>query len=98
MPPETAAPPPRGPAWKWWVCGLLLLATMLNYMDRLTLNQLAKRIKDGLLLTNEQYGQIEGAFGVAFALGALLFGWGADRWNVRGLYAFALLAWSAAGF
>src|SRR5262249_45997692 len=25
-------------AWKWWVCGLLLLATMINYMDRLTIN------------------------------------------------------------
>lgn len=90
--------PARGPAWKWWVCGLLLLATMLNYMDRLTLNQMAKRIKDGLLLSNEQYGQVEGAFGVAFALGALAFGWTVDRWNARWVYALALLAWSAAGF
>ena len=27
--------------WKWWVCSLLLLATMINYMDRMTLNQAA---------------------------------------------------------
>ena len=66
--------PVRGPAWKWWVCGLLLLATLLNYMDRLTLNQMAKRIKDDLLLSNQQYGELEGAFGIAFALGALGFG------------------------
>src|SRR4051794_1661407 len=64
--------PARGPAWKWWVCGLLLLATMINYMDRLTLNLTANRIKIDLLLSNEQYGQVEGVFGVAFALGALL--------------------------
>ena len=39
---SSPAPPPRGAFWKWWVCGLLLLATMINYMDRLTLNQLSK--------------------------------------------------------
>src|SRR6266481_9782782 len=96
IPPMTR--PPRSGAWKWWVCGLLLLATMLNYMDRLTLNQMAKRIKDGLLLSNEQYGELEGAFGIAFALGALGFGWAVDRWSVRWVYALALLAWSGAGF
>jgi ACS family hexuronate transporter-like MFS transporter len=77
---------------------LLLLATLINYMDRLTLNQTARRIKDNLLLSNEQYGQIEAVFGVAFATGALVFGWSADRYNVRGLYALALFAWSMAGF
>jgi ACS family hexuronate transporter-like MFS transporter len=90
--------PSRGPAWKWWVCGLLLLATMINYMDRLTINQTAKRIKDELHLNNEQYGQIESAFGFAFALGSLIMGWTVDRWNVRWLYPAALLGWSAAGF
>jgi ACS family hexuronate transporter-like MFS transporter len=89
---------PRGPAWKWWVCGLLLLATVINYMDRLTINQTAQRIKDELHLTNEQYGQIESAFGVAFALGALIAGTLADRVNVRWLYPAVLLGWSLAGF
>jgi ACS family hexuronate transporter-like MFS transporter len=89
--------PARGSAWKWWICGLLMLATMINYMDRLTVNLTAPRIKADLLLSNEQYGQVEGVFGLAFAAGALLFGWSADRWNVRGLYALALFAWSAAG-
>jgi ACS family hexuronate transporter-like MFS transporter len=88
----------RSPSWKWWVCGLLLLATMINYMDRLTLNLTAKRIRDYLLLSHEQYGQVESVFGIAFAAGALAWGWAADRWNTRGLYALALLAWSAAGF
>ena len=32
---------PRSRSWKWWVCGLLLLATTVNYMDRLTLNLMA---------------------------------------------------------
>src|SRR5437868_4978116 len=90
--------PARAPAWKWWVCGLLLLATMINYMDRLTLNQTAARIKEELQLNNQQYGHIEMGFGVAFAVGALVMGRAADRWNVRWVFPLALLGWSAAGF
>jgi ACS family hexuronate transporter-like MFS transporter len=93
----TVSVPERGPAWKWWVCGLLLMATMINYMDRLTLNQTAKRIKDELYLNNEQYGRIESGFGVAFAVGALGMGLAVDRWNVRWVFPAALLGWSAAG-
>ena len=84
--------------WKWLVCGLLLLATMINYMDRLTLNLLATQLIDYFHLTKAQYGRIEAAFAVAFAVGALFMGWLADRINVRWLYAAAVLVWSAAGF
>jgi ACS family hexuronate transporter-like MFS transporter len=90
--------PDRGPTWKWSVCGLLLLATMVNYMDRLTLNQLADPILKDFGLTPREYGQLESAFGVAFALGAILMGWVVDRWNVRWIYPAAVLVWSLAGF
>ncbi len=90
--------PARRAAWKWWVCALLLLATMINYMDRLTVNLTVKRIEAELHLTHEQYGQVEFGFGIAFALGALVFGVLADRWNVRWLYPAALFLWSVAGF
>jgi ACS family hexuronate transporter-like MFS transporter len=92
--PATARPP----YWKWLVCGLLLLATMLNYMDRLTLNLSAARIMGEFGLDERQYGQLESAFAFAFAVGAIVFGWMADRWNITLLYPLALLAWSAAGF
>ena len=88
----------RAANWKWLVCGLLLLATMLNYMDRLTINLTAVEIKKEMNLSNEQYGQIEWIFGIGFAFGALIMGWSADRWTVRWLYPAAVLAWSAAGF
>ena len=90
--------PARPPYWKWLVCGLLLLATMLNYMDRLTLNLSAARIMGEFGLDERQYGQLESAFAFAFAVGAIIFGWMADRWNVSLLYPLAVLAWSAAGF
>jgi ACS family hexuronate transporter-like MFS transporter len=67
-------------------------------MDRLTLNQAAARIKDELHLNNQQYGNVEFGFGVAFAVGALVMGRFADWLNVRWLFPAALLGWSAAGF
>ncbi len=88
----------RNRSWKWWICGLLLLATLVNYMDRLTLNQMAKPIMAEFALDAREYGQLESAFGVAFALGAILMGWLVDRRNVRGVYAAAVLLWSLAGF
>jgi len=98
MPDHRNAVPARSPSWKWIVCGLLLLATMLNYMDRLTLNLSAARIMGEFGLDERQYGQLESAFAFAFAVGAIIFGWLADRWNVTLLYPLAVLAWSAAGF
>lgn len=91
-------PAARTASWKWWVCGLLLLATMINYMDRLTLNQTAKRVMVELRFDESGYGELESAFAYAFALGAILSGWMADRFNIRWLYPILLVAWSMAGF
>ncbi len=89
----------RGPAWRWWVCGLLLLATAINYMDRLTINQLKVDIENNLRLEKQtDYGWIEGAFGLAFAIGCVVFGFFVDRWNVFWVYPLALIGWSVVGF
>ncbi len=98
QPADPQASPTRGSVWKWWVCGLLLLATMINYMDRLTINSTAKRILAELHLTKADYGRLEFAFGLAFALGSLGTGWLVDRWNVRWMYPAVVLGWSVAGF
>jgi len=89
--------PARSSGWGWWVSLLLLLATMLNYMDRQTLANLSQRIKDAFLLSNEQYGELEFGFGVAFAAGSIFFGMLADRYSVRWLYPTVLLLWSLVG-
>jgi ACS family hexuronate transporter-like MFS transporter len=90
--------PARYHVWKWWVCGLLLLATMINYMDRLTLNLLSSRIMDSLQFDVLGYGRIESAFAIAFALGAIGMGFAVDRFGAFWVYPFAVLAWSLAGF
>ncbi|MFM9963522.1 MAG: MFS transporter [Planctomycetaceae bacterium] len=88
----------RSQRWVWWICGLLLLASTINYMDRQTLSSTSKQIIDEFSLTKQQYGTIEMAFGLAFAVGASIFGFVSDRTNVRWLYPGVLLLWSAMGF
>ncbi|HEX4606737.1 MAG TPA: MFS transporter, partial [Urbifossiella sp.] len=92
IPQDTPASP-----WRWWVCGLLFLATTLNYMDRVGLNQMAVRIQDALHLDDIEYSRLESGFSFAFAVGAVAFGFLVDRVNVRWVYPAAVLGWSAAG-
>jgi ACS family hexuronate transporter-like MFS transporter len=90
--------PLRGRAsWKWIICGLLLLASAINYMDRQTLANASVRISREFHLTQTQYGNIEAVFAYAFAAGSVVFGWLADRYSVRWLYAVVLAMWSLAG-
>lgn len=87
----------RPASWKWTICGLLLLASAINYMDRQTLANAAVRITREFHLTQAQYGNIEAVFAYAFAAGSIVFGWLADRFSVRWLYAGVLTMWSLAG-
>lgn len=90
--------PGRSPHWKWLICGLLLLATTINYMDRLTINLTAKEIMADFHIDERGYAYLESEFGFAFAVGSIVFGWCVDRYNVRWIYPAAVLAWSMAGF
>ncbi len=83
---------------RWWICTLLLLATTLNYMDRVALNQTSVRIQYALGLTNEDYGWLEGGFSFAFAVGTLFTGFLVDRVGVRWVYPAVVAGWSLAGF
>lgn len=90
---------PASPSWSvWWVCILLLFATTINYMDRVTLATISQRITNEFKLSDEQYGYIESAFALSFATGSLIFGFVADRTNIRWLYPIVLLLWSLMGF
>jgi ACS family hexuronate transporter-like MFS transporter len=91
-------PASRSESWKWSVCGMLLLATMLNYMDRQTLAQTMLRIKPELGIDEAQYGLLERDFGYAFAIGGLVFGALADKVRIYFLYPVLILLWSATGW
>lgn len=83
--------------WRWWVCGALLLATLLNYMDRQALSETATELKARFHLDDARYGNIEQGFSYAFAVGSVLFGFLADRFGPRRLYPVVLAGWSLAG-
>jgi ACS family hexuronate transporter-like MFS transporter len=88
----------RVPLRTWAILGLLLLATMLMYMDRQALAQQKTEILGALKLSNEDYGQLEQGFGLAFAIGGILTGFFADRISPRWLYPAVLMGWSTVGF
>ena len=94
----TSIAEPRASLRAWGICGLMLVATMLNYMDRQALAQQATEISRDLSLNNEDYGRVEAAFGLAFAVGGIVTGLIADRVSPRWLYPVVLSGWSAVGF
>ncbi len=93
----TGAAPRHAPSWRWWVTGLLLTATAINYMDRITLGSASVRVTREMGMSDLQYGNLELAFGWAFAVGSLGFGFLADAMKVRLLYPAAVACWSLAG-
>ncbi len=86
------------PAWKWGVIVMMLLATVINYMDRQAMANLGSFIKRDFHLDNEGYGRLDSWFGYSYAVFLVVAGFLADRWSLRWLYAGALLIWSSAGF
>jgi ACS family hexuronate transporter-like MFS transporter len=82
----------------WGICGLLLLATMLMYMDRQALAQQKTEITAALNLSNADYGRLELGFGLAFAAGGIVTGLVADRISPRWFYPVVLMGWSSVGF
>ena len=74
-----------------------MFASAVNYMDRQTLANVATRLTREFALSQEQYGNLEFAFGWAFAAGSLFFGILVDRYPVRWVYPTALILWSLAG-
>ena len=86
-----------GNAWKWWLTGVLFLATVLTYLDRQTLAICEKMVREELHLNDEQYGRLLSAFRWAYALMQLPAGMMADRLPLRSTFGLAVGLWSLAG-
>jgi ACS family hexuronate transporter-like MFS transporter len=67
-------------------------------MDRQALSQQATDIQNELGMSNEDYGNLETGFGIAFAVGGVATGFLVDRLSLRWMYPAVLLLWSAVGF
>jgi MFS transporter, ACS family, hexuronate transporter len=80
---------------RWYIAGLLCLASALNYLDRQTLSVLIGTIKTELYLTNASYGEINAwflaSYGVMYAVSGRIIDYIGTR---RGFILF-VSGWSA---
>ncbi|HTV56311.1 MAG TPA: MFS transporter [Terriglobia bacterium] len=81
---------------RWWIVGLLLLATILNYLDRQSLSILATTIQKAFGMNDYAYGHVVFAFLLAYTAAYALSGPFCDRFSVRASMAFLMIWWSTA--
>src|SRR5262252_2083939 len=81
---------------RWWIIGLVFLATLINYVDRLTISVLAPEIIRDLHLDRFQYGSIATWFLVAYTISQALSGKLYDRVGTRRGFSISILVWSLA--
>jgi ACS family hexuronate transporter-like MFS transporter len=84
------------PHLRWWIAGMLFLASVLNYLDRQTLSILAPTIQQELSLTDQDYALVVNLFLVAYTVATLLSGRVVDRLGVRVSLALFVGWWSVA--
>ncbi len=81
---------------RWWIVSLVFLATLINYIDRLTISILAPVICSDLHLSNVDYASINTWFLLSYSVGQTFFGKIHDRFGTRRGYAVAMTVWSLA--
>jgi ACS family hexuronate transporter-like MFS transporter len=75
--------PRRIPHLRWWIGGILLASTVINYIDRQTLSLLAPYLKQDYHWSNSDYANIVVAFRIAYSIGQAIFGRLIDRIGAR---------------
>ncbi len=82
--------------FRWFIVGLLFLATTINYIDRQILALLKPILDREMGWTNEQYGYVNSAFQATYAFSYVVFGWFIDRCGIKIGYAVSITMWSIA--
>src|SRR6201994_3698167 len=87
---------------RWLVCGLLFLATCVNYMDRSALSLVEPILRhllggdQNVAVYNRSYSNIVNCFILAYGLGFLVAGRVVDRLGVKKGYALSIGLWALA--
>src|SRR5688572_857370 len=84
------------PGLRWWIVSLIFLATLINYIDRLTISVLASEITRDLGLSNTEFGGIVTWFLLAYTISQSLSGKLYDRIGTRLGFTFSIIVWSLA--
>jgi len=81
---------------RWWIAGLIFVATLINYIDRLTISVLASEITRDLGLSNTEFGGIVTWFLLAYTISQSLSGKLYDRIGTRLGFTVSIIVWSLA--
>src|ERR687897_2804396 len=81
---------------RWWIVSLIFLATLINYIDRLTISVLAPIITRELNLSNTEFGGIATWFLFAYTISQALSGKLYDRIGVKKGFSVSIIVWSLA--
>lgn len=97
-PAPSAAPFRPKPAGRirWIICGMLFLATVLNYLDRYALGFLEPDLQKQFHWTPEQFGWVLFSFQATYAFCNLPWGALTDRIGLRSGFGSAVVLWSLA--
>lgn len=68
---------------RWWIGGMLFLSTVINYIDRQTLSNLAPYLKTEFGWTNTDYAMLAISFRIAYSIGLSANGRLLDRIGTR---------------
>lgn len=90
--PASALPTRR----RWFMLCLLLVATIINYVDRVNISIAAPFMSSELGLDKVQMGLVFSAFAWTYAFALVPAGFIADRFGSRLTYGASLITWSAA--
>jgi ACS family hexuronate transporter-like MFS transporter len=82
--------------YRWWICGLLFLASSINYVDRQVIGILKPTLQQQFGWSEVDYGNIVMAFQAAYALGLAVVGRWIDRIGTRAGFGLAVTIWSVA--
>src|SRR5580700_7503521 len=81
---------------RWYICGLLFLVTLTNYLDRITLGVLNPELKKIIGWNASEFGWINFAFSLGYAVMFGIAGRLLDRFGVKAGMICAVVVWSLA--
>ncbi len=81
---------------RWIIIGLVFFATLINYIDRLTISVLAPLITKELNLSNTEFGGIATWFLLAYTISQSLSGKLYDKIGVKKGFTVSIIVWSLA--
>ena len=84
------------PKLRWIIAGMLCMATMINYADRLALSVVSLDLRREFHMNEQDYSHILVVFMLAYAIMYAGSGYVVDRLGTRRGFAFFISLWSAA--